>query len=279
MSIADRVHHWGILDREVFLAFWIVIFSLIGFYLLGKVRLPHDSKMDHVSVPRMLLAIATFTFVVYLIPGLFGAPLKSLAGYLPPQTTQDFDLSKPNGLFVSRQDGFDAKPKYASFLKLPHGLQGFFDYDQALDYARKVNKPVFIDFTGHGCVNCREMEARVWSDPEVLRRLTEDYVVLALYVDDKYELPETEWYTSPYDRKVKKTIGAQNADLQITKFNNNAQPYYALIDGEGNLLADPKAYDLNVGRFISFLDQGLEAFRKGRAGYVPVPVSASTSTE
>ncbi len=279
LSIADQVYHWGILDREVFLAFWIVIFSLIGFYLLGKVRLPHDSKMDHVSVPRMLLAIATFTFVVYLIPGLFGAPLKSLAGYLPPQTTQDFDLSKPNGLFVSRQDGFDAKPKYASFLKLPHGLQGFFDYDQALDYARKVNKPVFIDFTGHGCVNCREMEARVWSDPEVLRRLTEDYVVLALYVDDKYELPETEWYTSPYDRKVKKTIGAQNADLQITKFNNNAQPYYALIDGEGNLLADPKAYDLNVGRFISFLDQGLEAFRKGRAGYVPVPVSASTSTE
>lgn len=275
LSIADQVYHWNILDREVFLAFWIVIFSVIGFYLLGKIRLPHDSKLEHISVPRMLLGIATFTFVVYLIPGMFGAPLKAMAGYLPPQTTQDFDLSSPNGMFVSRGEPFDAKPKYADFLKLPHGLKGFFDYDQALAYARKVNKPVFIDFTGHGCVNCREMEARVWSDPAVLRRLSEDYVVLALYVDDKYELPEADWYTSAYDGKVKKTLGAQSADLQITKFNNNAQPYYTLIDGEGNLLAEPKAYDLSIPNFTAFLDKGLEAFRKENAGYVPMPVSAS----
>ena len=276
LSIADQVYHWGILDREVFLAFWIVIFTLIGFYLLGKLRLPHDDKLENVSVPRMLLAAITFTFVVYLVPGMFGAPLKSLAGYLPPQTTQDFDLNKAStGLFAANPDGLDVKPKYAEFLELPHGLQGFFDYQQAIEYARKVNKPIFIDFTGHGCVNCREMEARVWSDPGVLRRLASDYVVLALYVDDKYELPESAWYTSRYDGKVKKTIGAQNADLQITKFNNNAQPYYTLIDGNGNLLVAPKAYDLNVANFAAFLDSGLEAYKKGGQGYVPMPVSAA----
>ena len=274
LSIADQVYHWGILDREVFLAFWIVIFSLIGFYLLGKIRLPHDDKLENVGVPRMLLATITFTFVVYLVPGMFGAPLKSLAGYLPPQTTQDFDLNKAStGLFASNPGGLNVKPKYAEFLKLPHGLQGFFDYQQAVEYARKANKPIFIDFTGHGCVNCREMEARVWSDPEVLRRLSNDYVVLALYVDDKYELPESAWYTSAYDGKVKKTIGAQNADLQITKFNNNAQPYYTLIDGNGSLLVEPKAYDLNVEHFAAFLDSGLEAYKKAGPGYVPMPVS------
>jgi thiol:disulfide interchange protein DsbD len=277
LSIADQVYHWGILDREVFLAFWIVIFSLIGFYLLGKIRLPHDDKLENVSVPRMLLATITLTFVVYLVPGMFGAPLKSLSGYLPPQTTQDFDLNKAStGLFASNPGGLDVKPKYAEFLKLPHGLQGFFDYQQALQYARKANKPIFIDFTGHGCVNCREMEARVWSDPEVLRRLSNDYVVLALYVDDKYELPESAWYTSAYDGKVKKTIGAQNADLQITKFNNNAQPYYTLIDGNGNLLVAPKAYDLNVEHFAAFLDSGLAAYKKAGPGYVPMPVSTLT---
>jgi thiol:disulfide interchange protein DsbD len=276
LSIADQVYHWGILDREVFLAFWIVIFSLIGFYLLGKIRLPHDDKLENVSVPRMLLATIIFTFVVYLVPGMFGAPLKSLAGYLPPQTTQDFDLNRAStGLFASNPSGLDVKPKYAEFLKLPHGLQGFFDYQQAVQYARKANKPIFIDFTGHGCVNCREMEARVWSDPEVLRRLSNDYVVLALYVDDKYELPESAWYTSAYDGKVKKTIGAQNADLQITKFNNNAQPYYTLIDGNGNLLVEPKAYDLNVEHFAAFLDSGLAAYKKAGPGYVPMPVSAA----
>ena len=276
LSIADQVYHWGILDREVFLAFWIVIFTLIGFYLLGKLRLPHDDKLENVSVPRMLLAAITFTFVVYLVPGMFGAPLKSLAGYLPPQTTQDFDLNKAStGLFAANPDGLDVKPKYAEFLELPHGLQGFFDYQQAIEYARKVNKPIFIDFTGHGCVNCREMEARVWSDPGVLRRLASDYVVLALYVDDKYELPESAWYTSRYDGKVKKTIGAQNADLQITKFNNNAQPYYTLIDGNGNLLVAPQAYDVNVAHFAAFLDSGLEAYKKGGQGYVPMPVSAA----
>jgi thiol:disulfide interchange protein DsbD len=275
LSIADQVYHWGILDREVFLAFWIVIFSLIGFYLLGKIKLASDPDTTKVSVPRTILAILTFTFVVYLLPGMFGAPLKSLAGYLPPQTTQDFDLNRAStGLFVANTKEITEKPKYSDFLKLPHGLQGFFDYKQGLAYAKKVNKPVFIDFTGHGCVNCREMEARVWSDPQVLRTLANEYVVIALYVDDKYELPEDNWYTSAYDNKVKRTIGAQNADFQITNFNNNAQPFYVLLNHNGEKLVEPRAYDLNPEKFVAFLQQGVQQFKEGNTVKVSNPLTS-----
>ena len=202
---------------------------MLGFYLLGKIRTPHDSAVEKVSVPRILLSIVTLTFVVYMIPGMWGAPLKALAGYLPPQSTIDFDLSKRKLVSPNQLSSGEAK-KYTDLFHLPHELDGFFDYKEALAYAKKVNKPVFIDFTGHGCVNCREMEARVWPDPEVLKRLQNDFVIVALYVDDKTELPESEWYTSKYDNKVKKTIGAQNGDLQIVKYNNNAQPHYCLVD-------------------------------------------------
>lgn len=260
-SIADQVYHWHLLDREVYLAFWIVIFALLGFYLLGKIRTPHDSPIEKVSVPRLLLAIVTFTFVVYMIPGMFGAPLKALAGYLPPQSTLDFDLNKRSAAATPSALQGQSR-KYADLFHLPHELEGFFDYQEALAYAKKVNKPVFIDFTGHGCVNCREMEARVWVDPAVLQRLNNDYVIVALYVDDKTELPEAQWYTSNYDNKVKKTIGAQNADLQIVKYNNNAQPHYCLVDHEGNLLVAPKNYDLNPAKFAAFLDSGKAAFGK-----------------
>ena len=255
LSIADQVYHWRLLDREIFLAFWIVIFAMLGAYLLGKIRTPHDSPLEIVSVPRILLAIVTFAFVVYMIPGMWGAPLKALAGYLPPQSTLDFDLNRRQAA-IGPVSTLTEVPKYADLFDLPHDLEGFFDYEQALAYSKKVNKPVFIDFTGHGCVNCREMEARVWSDPAVLQRLREDYVIAALYVDDKTELPESQWYTSPYDQRVKKTIGAQNADLQIRKYNNNAQPHYVLVDGEGNLLVPPKNYDLNPENFAAFLDSG-----------------------
>lgn len=276
LSIADQVYHWNLLDREVYLAFWIVIFALIGFYLLGKVRLPHDSETKTVSVPRLLLAIVTFAFVVYMIPGLWGAPLKALAGYLPPETTQDFGF-RGNAATATEQNTLTEKPKYSELFRLPHGLQGFFDYNQALAYAKKVNKPVFIDFTGHGCVNCREMEARVWSERPVLSRLQNDYVILALYVDDKTELPESEWYTSPYDQKQKKTIGAQNADLQIVRYNNNAQPHYCLVDHDGKLLIRPTNYELDASKFVRFLDEGKTVFAKPATA--KTGSSAQTHTE
>jgi len=257
LSIADQAFHWRILDREINIAIWIVIATLIGLYLMRAFRLPGDSGKDsgngHVSVPRLVLAIVAFTFVVYLVPGMWGAPLKALAGYLPPLYTHDFDL-----IGLSREGNMKNEicdePKYADFLHLPHGLNGYFDYDQALACARSQHKPLFIDFTGHGCTNCREMEAVVWSDPEVLNRLRNDFIIAALYIDDKTALPEDKWYTSSYDSKVKKTIGKQNADLQISKLNNNAQPFYVLVGKDEKVLVAPYGYDRNVDAFVRFLD-------------------------
>jgi thiol:disulfide interchange protein DsbD len=265
LSVADQTYHWGLLDREVYIAIWIVIFTLLGFYLLGKLMFAHDSPLKSISVPRLMLAIASFSFVVYMVPGMFGAPLKMLSGFTPPQATHDFNLSQ-----IVRDNSGGAGPvhkathkaKYSDFLHLPHGLQGYFDYDEALEASKREGKPIFVDFTGHGCVNCREMEANVWSDPEVLKRLQEDFIIVALYVDDKKKLPEDQWYVSEYDGKKKKTIGKQNADLQIRKYNVNAQPYYVLLDENGNDLTEPTAYDLDVSKFVKFLDEGKENFKK-----------------
>jgi len=270
LSIADQTYHWHILDREVYLAIWIVIFLLMGFYLLGKLKFAHDSEVKHVSVPRLLLAIITFSFVVYMIPGMFGAPLKALSGYMPPESSLDFDLTRliaenqGSGGAASDNKELCETPKFADFLSLPHNLKGYFDYDQALRCSKQQNKPLFIDFTGHGCVNCREMEANVWSNPEVLKRLRNDYIVVALYVDDRKDLPQSDWVTSTYDGKVKNTIGKKFADFQITRFKVNSQPYYVLLDNKGELLNKPKAYDLNVDNFIKFLDDGVAAFKKNK---------------
>lgn len=258
-SIADQAYHWGLLDRDVNIALWIVIFGLLGLYLLGKLRLPHDSPIEKVSVSRLILSIGVFTFVVYLIPGLWGAPLKALAGYLPPQHTHDFDLT---ALAKGKQNENCETPKYEDFLHLPHGLTGYFDYEQALACARQQNKPIFIDFTGHGCTNCREMEAVVWSDPAVLKRLKEDFIVVALYVDDKTELPESEWVTSAYDGKVKKTIGKKNADIQIANLDNNAQPFYVLMGPDEKVLAWPYAYNRDVQSFVDFLERGKAKYKE-----------------
>ncbi len=260
LSIADQAYHWGLLDRDVNIVLWIVIFTLLGLYLLGKIRLPHDSPVEKISVPRLLLATAVFSFVVYLLPGLWGAPLKALAGYLPPQYTHDFDLVAM--MRNTRTNTLCSEPRYAEFLHLPHGRQGYFDYEQALQCAREQNKPLFIDFTGHGCTNCREMEAVVWSDPAVLQRLKNDFVIAALYVDDKTELPEHEWVVSAYDGKIKKTLGKKNADLQITRLNNNAQPFYVLVGKDERVLAWPYGYDRSVQKFVDFLEQGKQKYRQ-----------------
>jgi thiol:disulfide interchange protein DsbD len=260
LTVADQAYHWGILDRDINIAIWIVIFTVLGFYLLGKIRMQGDSPVDKIGVPRLMMAIITFSFVIYLVPGLWGAPLKALAGYLPPMYTHDFDLISLNR--NSSQNEICEEPKYADFLHLPHGLNGYFDYEQALACAREQNKPLFIDFTGHSCTNCREMEAVVWADPAVLERLRNDFVVVALYADDKTELPESEWYTSDYDNKVKKTIGKQNADLQITKLNNNAQPFYVLVGKDERVLAWPYDYDKDAKKFVEFLESGKKTYKK-----------------
>ena len=272
LSIADQTYHWGILDREVYLAFWIVIFTLMGLYLLGKLKFAHDSDLPYISVPRALLAIITFSFVIYMVPGMFGAPLKALSGYMPPQQSHDFDMNqivRDNLKVASFSGGNETekpieceRPKYSDFLHLPHGLDGYFDYEQGLACAKALNKPLFIDFTGHGCVNCREMEANVWSAPEVFKKLRDDYVVVALYVDDKTRLPKEEWVKSAHDGKMKKTVGKKYADLQITRFNVNAQPYYILLDTDGKIMVNPRAYDLDVDEFVDFLDRGIEEFQK-----------------
>ncbi len=258
LSVADQTYHWGLLDREIYLAFWIVIFTLMGIYLLGKIKFSHDSDLPFLKVPRLFFAIITFTFVMYLIPGMWGAPLKALAGYLPPMSTHDFVLGD------SGDEGNDLceKPLYADKLHMPHGLKGYFDYAQGMKCAAALGKPAFIDFTGHGCVNCREMEARVWSDPRVLKLLKEEYVVISLYVDDKtIQLPENEQYISKISGKQVKTLAKQNADIQMCYFKGNAQPMYALMDENEKLLAPTKNYDLDVDEYVAFLENGIKQYK------------------
>ena len=267
LSVADQAYHWHLLDREIYLALWIVIFTLLGFYMLGKLQFKHDSDLSFIGVPRLFIAIVIFSFVIYLIPGMIGAPLKGLAGYLPPQHTHSFDMmalirENGGGKNGPAQNETCDKPKYSEFLHLPHGIVGYFDYQQALDCAKAQNKPVFIDFTGHGCVNCREMEARVWPDPRILKMLKNDFVVVSLFVDDKTKLPENEWVTSKIDGKVKKYIGKKYADLEVAKYKYNQQPYYILIDANEVQLTEPRAYDLDKDAYVKWLETGLKKFKE-----------------
>ena len=260
LSTADQAYHWGILDREIYLALWIVIFTLLGFYLLGKLRFKNDSPVEHVGITRLVLSIIVFTFVVYMIPGMWGAPLKALSGYMPPMATQDYVVTA--GGAVAQTTGTSGNVegrKYADFLHLPHHLEGFFDYDEALAYAKEVNKPVFVDFTGHACVNCREMEERVFSDPRILDMFRNDFVMVALYMDDKTEVDESEWVTTESGR-VFKTLGKINTHIANERYNINAQPYYLIVDHEGNQLVPNRSYDLDIEAFIQFLENGKKAF-------------------
>lgn len=263
LSVADQTYHWGLLDREIYIGLWIVIFGLMGLYLLGKIKFSHDSELKFLKVPRLMFAIATFAFVVYLIPGLIGAPLKSLAGYLPPMSTHDYNIvqkiTNPNNV---TQGYGGVKPKYNEKLHLPDGLKGYFDYEQGMEVARAMGKPVFLDFTGHGCVNCREMEARVWSDHRVHRYLDEEYIVISLYVDDKeLKFPESEWFYNKQGRQIK-DLAKKNSTIQQCFFGANAQPQYALLDHKGNLLQPTRTYDLNKDDYVDFLAAGVEEYKK-----------------
>ena len=262
LSVADQTYHWGLLDREVYLAIWIAIFSLMGLYLLGKLKFKHDSDMPYLSVTRLVMAIATFSFVVYMIPGMWGAPLDVLSGYLPPMQSHDFVLGA-NGATTATTSN-DSAPKagvkYGDVLELPYGLQGFFDLEEAEAYAKKVGKPLFVDFTGHGCVNCREMEARVWSDERVLDLLRNEYVIVALYADDKLPVDEADWVTTDAG-KVLKTLGKINSYYALKTYGVNAQPYYVLQGKEGQPLVEPRGYNLDVDAFVDFLQRGVEAYK------------------
>ena len=268
LSMADLGANWGLLDRETFLALWIVVFALLGFYLLGKLKFKGDNDLKQISVSRLFMAIATFSFVIYMIPGLWGAPLKILSGYVPPMTTQDFDI---NRIIVENSGGVSSNhspeeynnAKYSDILHLPTGFNGFFDLEEAKAYSKKVNKPIFIDFTGKTCANCREMESNVWSDKEVKRLLNEEFVIVALYADANFiDLEENEWITTKEGKVIKK-LGKKNLNYQIETFNMNAQPYYVLMGSDETVLTkENKAYDKNVSNFINFLQEGLENYKK-----------------
>lgn len=254
LSTADQTYHWGILDREVYLALWIVIFTLLGFYLLGKLRFKYDSELKHISLGRLVLAIIDFAFVVYLIPGMWGAPLKAISGYLPPIETQDFVLGKysPEAAFSPGTATHEG-----ATLDLAQGLKGYATLEEGLAAAKAARKPVFVDITGYGCVNCREMEARVWSDPQVRSILNDDYIIVALHTDDKTRLPENEWLTTEKG-KVLKDRGRVNSYIVRERFGVNAQPNYALLSSDGQLLAPIRGYDLSIPGFLDFLKQGLD---------------------
>ena len=269
LMTADQAYGWGLLDREVYLGIWIVCFTLLGFYLLGKIRFKGEQEVKELGVFRLVLIIIDFTFVIYMIPGMWGAPLKALSGYLPPQQTLDFNLDRTIKYVESQQESQTCEePKYSDVLELPLDLSGYFDYEQALSCARAQDKPVFVDFTGHGCNNCREMENSVWSDPEVLKMLRDEYVVVALYVDDKTQMPEEDWSVSTKNGKVKKTIGSKNIDFQETRFGANAQPYYVLLDNDGDMLMIPRSYSKDKAAFLTFLKKGLDNYKNGRK-YIP----------
>ena len=266
LSVADQTYHWGLLDREVYLAIWIVVFTLLGLYLLGKIRFENDEPVEHLSVPRLTLAIAVFSFVVYLIPGMWGAPLKALSGYMPPITTQDFVIGQGSSV-ASADDSCvceDLMPaadsKYG--LHLPLGLSGYFTLEEGLEAAKKAGKPVFVDVTGHGCVNCREMESRVWSDPKVLSMLKNDFVVVALYTDDKQKLDKEDYVTDAETGKVYKDLGRANSYTARTLWNVNAQPNYVLLSPEGEVLVPVRGYDLDIQGFVDFLQSGIDTYNK-----------------
>ena len=259
LSVADQTYHWGILDREVYLAIWIVVFTLLGLYLLGKIRFEHDEPVEHISVPRLGLAIAVLSFVVYLIPGMWGAPLKALSGYMPPITTQDFVIGQNTSSAHSAEATATIDSEYG--LHLPLGIQGYFKLEEGLKAAKEAGKPVFVDVTGHGCVNCREMESRVWSDPKVLNMLKNDFVVVALYTDDKQKLDKEDYVTDAETGKVYKDLGRANSYTARSLWNVNAQPNYVLLSPDGEMLVPVRGYDLSIDGFVSFLQSGLDAFK------------------
>lgn len=270
LMTVDGVYSLGLLSRGLFISIWIVLFTLLGLYLMGKIKFSHDSEVAHIGVFRLFLIIVSFTFVVYLIAGLFGAPLSGLSSFLPAQSRNDFNLTsmiRANNNIPVSAAGTETKsqlcssPKYSDLFEMPLGLTGYFDYEQGLACAKEQGKPVLLDFKGHACANCKRMEAKVWSDPEVLKRLRDNFVIISLYVDDRTALPENEWLVSKIDGKQKKTIGKMWEDLEISLYKTNALPLYVITDADGKALNSPMPTNLNVSEYKQWLDDGVNAYR------------------
>jgi len=266
LSNVDLAYHWNWFDREIFLSLWIALALLMGLYLIGKIKFSHDDDLPHLSVPRTFIAIVVFAFTVYMIPGLWGAPLKALSGFLPPPATQDFDLSRISGNAAAApvQNVSIKEKKYEKvFERGKHaGLNEWYDYEQALQVSKELKKPILIDFTGWNCPNCRKMENQVWTNPVVFKHLQNDFVMLELYVDEKIaQLPANEVYTSTYSGKQVTTVGGKNSDYETVKFQTNSQPYYVIIDSEGNTLVPPQGANFSVDNYIKYLESGLAGYK------------------
>ncbi|WP_461459724.1 protein-disulfide reductase DsbD family protein [Mucilaginibacter sp.] len=274
LSNVDLAYHWNWFDREIFLSLWIAIGLMMGLYLIGKIKFSHDSDTPYLSVPRAFLSIIVFAFVIYMIPGLWGAPLKSISAFLPPIATQDFDLSQSpgGGGYGGAADTASVKNrKYAgNYDRIKtRGLDAWYDYEQALQESKKIHKPILIDFTGFNCVNCRKMESNVWNNPQVFNHLKNDFVLLQLVVDDKAALPTNEQFVSTYSGKTITNLGGKWSDLEASRFNSNSQPFYVMLDSDGNLLTDksgttinPSPADYDVADYNKFLESGIAAYKK-----------------
>lgn len=265
LSAADLVWHWEWFDREIFLVLWIVIFFLMGIYILGKIKFSHDSDVPYVSVPRLFFAILSFSFAMYLVPGLWGAPVNILSGIAPPLNTQDFILGGNSGGSSQGTSDFPAVVKYNDVLHPPHGFNAFFDLDEGLAYAKKVNKPVLIDFTGHACVNCRKMEDKVWIDPQVGHLIKDEYVLIQLYVDERsVKMPPEKVHYSKILRTTTDDLGRWNGDFQATTYNSNSQPFYVLGGHDLVPLVAPQGAIFDAKEYAAYLQSGLDKFKASK---------------
>ncbi len=260
-SNIDQNYHLNIMSRELYIAIWIVISVLCGLYLLGKIRFKMDSEVKTVGFFRMILASAFFVFALYLFPGMFGANLSSVSGLLPPMTTQNFNLADNGG--ATSEGALCGTPKYSESMHTAYGVNAYFDYKQAFDCAKSQDKPIILYFTGHSCANCKKMQAEIWANKSIAEKFNNEFVMTALYVDEKsVEVPVEEQFTSSNDGKLKKTLGEVNADIQIVNFQCNTQPFYVVVSPNGKVLTKPMSYNTNVEEFIAFLNEGLENYKK-----------------
>ena len=268
LSNVDLAYHWNWFDREVFLSLWIALGLLAGLYLIGKIKFSHDSDLQFISVPRIFVSIIVFAFVIYMIPGLWGAPLKVISGFLPPPATQDFDLTRNQsaGSGAPEQHTSIKEKKYEELFRRGkhNGLNEWYDYAQALQVSKELKKPVLIDFTGWNCANCRKMENDIWPDARVVKMMRNDFILLELYVDEKKDLPVSEQYVSKLSGKKITSIGAKNSDYEASEFNTNSQPFYVILDSNGKVLGTPQGADFNADNYSKFLSGGITAYQSNR---------------